>query len=71
MKPKPELPYMTKPERGMFKKMVDAGQVTMYRMGACERCKAEMIKHKRFCSWECFQAQEGEDDDGDDQREMD
>lgn len=70
MKIKPDLPYMTQPERSMFKKLIKADQITMFRMGACERCGAEMVKHKRFCSWECFDAQEGEHGE-DNQRQMD
>lgn len=62
MKVQPDLPYMTAPERSTFKKLKDAGQITMFRMGRCEACGADMIKHKRFCSWECYVEQEGEDD---------
>ena len=65
-------PYLTRAERAKFKRLRDANVVSFFRLGACERCKAEVPMSKRFCSWDCYQQaeyedgkdQEGEDDHG-------
>lgn len=67
MKFKADIPYLTMGERSNFKKLVDSGDVSFFRLGSCEVCGADIPKIKRFCSWDCYrEAQEdgGENDQG-------
>ena len=64
-------PYLTRAERARFKRLRDAGMVSFFRLAACEQCRGEVPKMKRFCSWDCYQKAEAEADDGDDDEQDD
>ena len=71
------LPYLTAGERSMFKRLVEGGQMSFFRLATCENegCDEDVPKQpesKRFCSKACYMEAEGIDDDADDsQREVD
>lgn len=59
-------PYMTAPERGEFKRMKEQGQVTVFGLAICAAvgCEEEVPKGvKLYCSEQCFQLEEGRNDD--------
>lgn len=52
---KPEIPYLTAGEQGMFKKLVEAQAISSFRMSPCEVCEKDVPKGKRFCSKQCYE----------------
>jgi len=52
---KPDLPYLTVGESGMFKRLREAGALSPFRIARCEECGADVPRGKRFCSKQCFQ----------------
>lgn len=65
MKPSPNRCYLSASERSTLQRLIDAGQITFYRLIQCEQCAADIPKGKRFCSWKCYQEAEenGEESD--------
>lgn len=64
VKLRPDLPYMTAAERGLFKKTQK--YMSFFRKSSCERCKAEIPKNKKFCSKTCFEGDKHGGDSDDD-----
>ena len=65
--------WMSAGERNTFKALRDSGAITFYRTATCAapECNGEIPKGKTYCSWECMNKVEGEEDeqeqiDGDD-----
>lgn len=56
---KPDLPYMTANEMGLFKKVTKDGGYSIFRQHGCKRCGAFIPKTKQFCSKECYDAEIG------------
>jgi ribosomal protein L40E len=50
VKIKPELPYMTKPEASLFKKLRDGNALSVFRIALCKRCGVEIPQNKTHCS---------------------
>jgi hypothetical protein len=50
---RPDIPWMTPPEAELFKHLVANGAITIFRVGACEKCKADIPTTKKFCSKKC------------------
>lgn len=61
----PDVEYMTRSENSHFKELVKAGVITHFRIGSCERCKADVPNSKKFCSRECFEFEKEAADDTD------
>lgn len=47
--------YMTEPERQMFEEMRHGGQITIFQIGACEACGADVPRSKKYCSKKCME----------------
>lgn len=60
----PRKDYMTPAEKTLFNDMREAGSISIFQMGRCEMCKADIISSKKFCSRECKE-------DADEARELD
>lgn len=60
---RPELDYMTGAESSLFKDLRKAGRISHFRVGACDKCSAEVPTHKKYCSLTCKEAQEGSEND--------
>ena len=52
---KPDIPYMSVGEIGMFKKLREHGTISPFRCATCEECGAEVPKGKQFCSKKCYE----------------
>jgi len=50
----PELEFMTPAEFTLFERMRKQGELTFFRIGLCELCRAEIPKSKRYCSETCY-----------------
>jgi hypothetical protein len=76
MKPN-DLPYLTAGESSMFKRMVDAGRLSFFRLAGCanDGCEESVPRQpesKKYCSKACYIEAEGaENDNGNGQREVD
>lgn len=58
-------PFMTAPERGEFKRLIAAGALPVFDIAICcaDECENEVLKGKLFCSPQCYQKEEGHDDE--------
>jgi len=56
---KTDLDYMTKAETTHFRKMIQAGEVTHFRMTQCDNCAAFIPKIKKYCCKKCKEEKEG------------
>ena len=63
---RPDLPYMTGAERSAFKELMEGGAISVFRVGRCERCGVDIPKTKQFCSIECAEPQQEEENDNKD-----
>lgn len=62
---KPELEYMTALEMNVFKRMVESGDITFFRISQCEECGTDIIKGKKYCSKKCAAVEEVYEEDDD------
>jgi len=53
-KPRPGVPFLTPAEKVLFQRLRRGGALSVFRCVACEHCKTEIPKPKRFCSERCF-----------------
>lgn len=62
---RPDLDYMTGAERSLFEDLNKARSISMFRIGSCAKCSAEIPINKKYCSLGCKEAheQEGSKDD--------
>lgn len=70
-----DLPYLTRAERGKFKRARDQGQLSVFKLATCAQCGQDIPKvdNKRYCSHECYiraggiddAAEQEDDEDGD------
>lgn len=51
--------YMSPGERTLFKEMRESGSITMFQMGACAECGADVPKVKKYCSYKCKEKANG------------
>lgn len=56
----PDLDYMTGAERSHFKELVQAGVITIFRIGTCgnKKCEKDIPGNKTFCSKDCKESVE-------------
>lgn len=67
-----DLPYMTAPERGEFKRMKQVGLVSIFKTSICGSvdCEEEVPKGvKTYCSEKCWRNEEGQDVEEDETEE--
>jgi hypothetical protein len=70
-----DLPFLTRAERGKFKRAREQGKVSFFKLATCAQCGQEIPKtdNKRYCSHECYiraggtdaAEQQEDDEDGD------
>lgn len=53
-----DLVYMTKLELSTFKKLVETGYISIFRISSCENCNIDILKGKKYCSISCYKAKE-------------
>jgi hypothetical protein len=55
---KTDIEYMSKVEIEEFNHLVQSGHITFFGTSACETCGKDIIKGKRYCSYECVPKEE-------------
>ncbi len=47
--------YLTVAENQLFKEMRESGQITIFQIGKCDRCSADVPRSKKYCSKRCME----------------
>jgi hypothetical protein len=64
---KTDTEYMNKIEIEEFNNLVLAGHITFFGTSSCETCGKDIIKGKKYCSYECVPKEEKSDEEKDDE----